>query len=121
MNDTSAMDDVESGGRLAIEADELRHWVRAIELVRYSDLDDITIADGEALCTAIPDLGLITVYGRSLCPADLDGSGAVNIVDFVALVAAWGPNPGHPADLDGDGFVSIVDFLELLANWGPCP
>ena len=26
-----------------------------------------------------------------------------------------------PADLDGDGTVGIVDFLTLLANWGPCP
>ena len=57
----------------------------------------------------------------TLCAADLDGSGDVGIVDFLALLAAWGPNPGHPADFDGDGIVGITDFLELLANWGPCP
>ena len=55
------------------------------------------------------------------CPWDLDGGGTVGITDFLALLAAWGPNPGHPADFDGDGFVGITDFLELLANWGPCP
>jgi len=56
----------------------------------------------------------------STCPWDLDGGG-VGITDLLALLAAWGPNPGHPADFDGDGNVGITDFLALLANWGPCP
>ncbi len=59
-----------------------------------------------------------------LCPWDvgpMGGDGIVGITDFLVLLAAWGPNPGHPADFDGDGVVGIVDFLELLANWGPCP
>ncbi len=54
------------------------------------------------------------------CPADLNGDGSVAIEDFLELLAAWGPNPGHPADLNGDGSVAIEDFLELLATWGPC-
>ena len=54
------------------------------------------------------------------CPWDLNGSGGVDIGDFLVLLAAWGPNPGHPADFDGDGVVGIVDFLALLAQWGPC-
>ncbi len=29
--------------------------------------------------------------------------------------------PACPADLDNDNTVGIVDFLALLANWGPCP
>ncbi len=53
--------------------------------------------------------------------ADIDGNGGVDIVDLLALLGAWGPNPGHRADLDGDGTVGIADFLELLASWGPCP
>jgi hypothetical protein len=55
------------------------------------------------------------------CPADLDGNGEVGGTDFLALLDAWGPNPGHPADLDGDGHVGVIDFLTLLAAWGPCP
>ena len=55
------------------------------------------------------------------CPWDLDGDGEVGIVDFLDLLGAWGPNPGHPADFDGDGLVGITDFLELLGNWGACP
>ena len=48
---------------------------------------------------------------------DVDCDGAVGITDFLALLSAWGPNPGHPADLDGDGFVGITDFLFMLASW----
>jgi hypothetical protein len=55
------------------------------------------------------------------CPWDLDASGDVGIVDFLALLAAWGANPGHAADLDGDGVVGITDFLDLLGHWGRCP
>jgi hypothetical protein len=55
------------------------------------------------------------------CPADIDGDGVVNVNDFLALLAAWGPNPGHPADINGDGTVGVNDFLELLAAWGGCP
>ena len=55
------------------------------------------------------------------CPADFDDDGAVGITDFLSLLGAWGPNPGHAADLDGDGVVGIIDFLSLLGAWGPCP
>ncbi len=55
------------------------------------------------------------------CPADVDGSGAVDVVDLLSLLGAWGVNAGHPADLDGSGTVDVVDLLALLAAWGPCP
>jgi 6-phosphogluconolactonase (cycloisomerase 2 family) len=55
-------------------------------------------------------------------PGDVDGDGTVGILDFLALLAAWGPCPAPcppscPADFDGDCAVSITDFLTLLANW----
>jgi len=47
----------------------------------------------------------------------------VGIVDFLALLDAWGTCPADPApcpaDLDGDGAVGITDLLMLLANWTP--
>ncbi|MHC4614638.1 MAG: hypothetical protein ACYTAU_13830, partial [Planctomycetota bacterium] len=55
------------------------------------------------------------------CPWDLDGSGDVGVTDFLALLAAWGSDPGGPPDFDGDGDVGVTDFLLLLAYWGPCP
>jgi len=63
---------------------------------------------------------LRSVTCNTACVWDLDNSGDVGINDFLDLLAAWGPNPGHPADFDGDGTVGINDFLELLANWGSC-
>ncbi len=56
----------------------------------------------------------------SACPADLDGDGSVGILDLLALLAAWGTDPGGPPDFDGDGTVGILDLLTLLANWGAC-
>jgi hypothetical protein len=31
------------------------------------------------------------------------------------------PSPCCPWDFDSDGMVGVVDFLNLLAHWGPCP
>ncbi len=45
----------------------------------------------------------------------------MGIHDLLALLAAWGPNPGDPADFDGNGTVDIFDLLTLIANWGACP
>ena len=49
---------------------------------------------------------------------DLDNDGTVGIVDFLALLSAWG-QVHSSADLDGDGIVGITDMLTLLANWTP--
>lgn len=54
------------------------------------------------------------------CDGDVNADADVGILDFLALLEGWGPNPGHPADFDCDGTVGIVDFLALLGNWGPC-
>ena len=59
----------------------------------------------------------------SFCPADIDGSGTVDIVDFLNLLASWGPcPPGGPcaADIDGDGHVGVTDLLALLLAWDSC-
>lgn len=54
------------------------------------------------------------------CPADLTSDGSVDVQDLIAMLTAWGSNPGHPADLNDDGAVTVPDLLELLAAWGPC-
>ncbi len=55
------------------------------------------------------------------CPWDLDDDGIVATSDLLALLGAWGTDPGGPPDFDGDGQVATTDFLALLAAWGPCP
>ena len=54
---------------------------------------------------------------ESVCVADLDGSGAVDFGDILAILVAWG-NAGGPEDLDGSGVVDFGDILRdgLCAN-----
>ncbi|MCH7798849.1 MAG: hypothetical protein IID28_10460 [Planctomycetes bacterium] len=84
-------------------------------------LDMIEILDGtliDADNNGVPD------SCEPSCLADIDGSGTVGILDFMAVLSDWGPCPELPApcenDFDRDGVVGIVDFLLLLGRWGPC-
>jgi len=57
---------------------------------------------------------------ETTAPGDIDGDGVVGVLDFLELLAAWGPCGdcgACPADLDGDCAVGVTDFLILLANW----
>ena len=55
------------------------------------------------------------------CPADLNRDGAVNVLDLLELLGAWGACADEcPADLTRDGVVNVLDLLELLGAWGPC-
>ena len=74
-----------------------------------SDYEDVSNAD----------LSIVAAPAR--CPWDLDGSGIVGASDLLALLVAWGTDPGGPPDFDGDGNVGASDLLALLVNWGPCP
>jgi hypothetical protein len=51
------------------------------------------------------------------CPADINGDGLVDVVDVLALLAAWGTDG---ADINGDGITDVVDLLVLIAAWGEC-
>ena len=84
--------------------------------VAWTDARDDNFTEGtnEDIYTAI-------VFLQS-CPADINGDGSVDIIDFLQLLAVWGPcEPGCFGDVDIDGMVGITDFLALLAAWGPCP
>ncbi len=68
------------------------------------------------------DRGAVWVlFLDGICLWDLDANGSVGILDLLALLAAWGTDPGGPPDFDGNGTVDIFDLLTLIANWGPCP
>ena len=60
--------------------------------------------------------------GPMCAPGDLNQDGVVDIVDLLALLAAWGPcnqpcPPSCAGDLNGDCAVGIVELLAMLANW----
>ena len=84
-------------------------------------MPDLVAINPTAAAAGAATLGTVLNTTLDPCPADLDNDDVVGISDFLALLAAWGPNPGHAADLDGDDIVGITDFLALLAAWGPCP
>ncbi len=64
-------------------------------------------------------IGPISLSPGDSVPGDLNGDGAVNVLDLLGLLGAWGPcAPPCAADLDGDGDVGVTDLLVLLANWG---
>ncbi len=55
------------------------------------------------------------------CLGDVDGNGAVDVNDVLAMVSAWN-TANYDADLDGDGLVDADDVLILLSQYGEtCP
>ena len=54
------------------------------------------------------------------CPADIDGSGAVNVTDLLEIVGVWGYIGASPADVNGDNVVNVGDLLMVIDAWGPC-
>lgn len=59
----------------------------------------------------------------ALTNGDVDGDNEVTLLDFSALIAAFGslPDDAHwnpDADLDGDEEVSLLDFAILVSNFG---
>ena len=60
-------------------------------------------------------------------PGDINGDGAVNVVDLLAVINAWGDcaDPNNcPADIAppgppiGDDVVNVMDLLLIINNWG---
>jgi hypothetical protein len=95
--------------------------------IAVADFTGDGVADLAAPTHTVPPLtGHLTIAaglpGNASIPGDIDGDGNVGILDFLALLAAWGPCPAPPApcpaDIDGDGSVAITDMLLLLGNWG---
>ncbi len=65
----------------------------------------------------------VTGVNVALTNGDIDGDNEVTLLDFGALVAAFGSMPGDgnwnaSADLDGDMEVTLLDFGILVQNFG---
>lgn len=69
------------------------------------DLNNDTIPDR---CQLVP------------CPADLDGSGTIDLGDLNRVLASFGIDDG--GDANGDGLTHLDDLNIILSNFGqPCP
>jgi hypothetical protein len=49
------------------------------------------------------------------CPADLNGSGVVDVVDLLLLLGDFGCTANCTADIDGDGITATSDMLAFLS------
>ena len=59
------------------------------------------------------------------CPNDVNGDGAVNVLDLVELLLCFGQPATPPcdaADVNGDASVNVLDLIDLLLAFGTtCP
>lgn len=103
----------------------------------WSRVDDVETADGSQFFAAttstdgtlwlagianeFPAVGLAqrALACTPSCPADVDGSGAVDFGDVLAVLAAWGSTDAD-ADLNDDGSVDFTDLLAVLSAFGDC-
>jgi len=53
------------------------------------------------------------------CEGDVDGNGAVNVKDILAVLAAYGSTDSS-GDANGDGVVDVNDILVVVGAWGTC-
>jgi trimeric autotransporter adhesin len=69
--------------------------------------------------------GIARYIGCAPCPADANGSGAVDVDDLVAVILGWGNCPKPPtacdADVNGSGAVDVDDLIAIILAWGGCP
>ncbi len=74
------------------------------------------LGEGSVVEAAVDGVEIRTYFCGDL-EGDVNGDGVVDVVDLIALLAAWGPCPDCPEDINGDGIVNVVDLLILLSNW----
>ena len=106
-----------------VEVDDESPAVYALSGATWSQLD--STPDAAAHASSAPILGsgvfqLAEPAAVSETPWDVNGDGAVNIVDLVTVASAFGTSvpAGSPADINGDGVVDIVDLVTVSSHFG---
>ena len=83
-------------------------------------LDDIVVATSTIFSNGGLNILLNTTQPVGI-PGDVNGDCAVNVLDLIELLLAFG-SAGGPADLNLDGAVNVLDLIELLLAFGStCP
>ncbi len=113
--------DVQSGIQLQkIMADDGAAGDRFGEPVCVGGEYAIAGATGSGWEEAIPGSAYVFRALGAPCPADITEDGAVDVLDLLEVLGAWGPCEACPEDITGDGVVDVLDLLEVLGAWGPC-
>ena len=85
------------------------------DVSEYTPLD---LPGNARVMGAAVDMGAYEVpVDTPSCGGDIDGSGAVDIDDMLAVIGGWGTPDG---DVTGDGATDISDLLLVLEFFGPC-
>jgi hypothetical protein len=113
---------------LGAQATAQAHRYSGANLSQIVPLANVNIPNGSAsvLLPASSITLLVLAAPVQPCPADADGSGAVNIDDLLMVINSWGwtGSPGtNNADIapaGGDGQVNIDDLLAIINAWGAC-
>ncbi len=118
-------------------ADHISGWIKALrvdgayQLVNLFDFATQSGAPVDIVADPVSgDLYYVGFYSGQLYritydgpgPADVDGDGAVDVDDLIAVILAWGDcwggPPVCPADIDGSGRVDVDDLVAVILNWG---
>jgi len=115
-------------GTALVDSEHVSGSTTAFLNVMNAQRDDEGIYDvivGNACGESASDPAPVNV--RPPCPADIDGSGAVNVTDLLLVINLWGPCAGQfcqIADIvppTGNGIVNVDDLLGVINMWGTCP
>ncbi len=86
----------------------------------------IDVDDNRLDAVFINNLGTINDHftitkGPPPCPVDINGDGAVDVLDFFAFIVAFNNND-LVADLDGNGSIDVLDFFAFITLFAAgCP
>lgn len=83
----------------------------------FDDMEVLLFANPNATITFAD--GVVIGDPPLICPADINGSGGVDVFDLFTVLGAWGTSDPS-ADINNDGIVDGLDLGILLASWGPC-
>lgn len=91
--------------------------------LKYFNLTPNDINDhGEVVGAALHVDGSDAPYILWPCPPDINKDGAINVLDLIELLLAFGPCPPPPArcpaDTNKDGAVDRLDLIEMLPHFG---
>lgn len=76
--------------------------------------------DGESTCTAFLGNAYYGPGSCAVCPADINGNGAIEVSDVLMVLSEFGcaSNCNPATDLDGDGAITVSDVLAVLSAFG---
>ncbi len=85
------------------------------------DIDNVGDLD-LALVDELADVVILTQNSGIGIPGDIDGDGAIGVIDLLSVLGLWGacPAPCPPfcaADVNRDCAVDVTDLLIVLGNW----